>query len=222
MITFNDADSTQLKADALTIVDEAKQLTIQSGDDAEAVGEFLRLKVKAIIAEANGTFDPMIASARSHTKLLRDKKEAIIAPLREAERRAKRLIADYHAEESRKRREAQAAAEREARERAEAEALERAAALEDDGHQAAAEAEIETPAPVAVVAPVVEAPKVTGVSVRHSWDYSIVDECAIDRKFMKPDAAKIGKTVRAMGPDASTIIGGVTVFEKTIVASKSQ
>lgn len=225
MITLDEdaPESTdQLNEESLAVVEEAKALTIETDEDAEKAGEFLRLRVKAIIKKANESFDPLIASSRAHTKKLRDEKERIVGPLRLAESAAKRLIAAYYQAQERKRQEEIRQAEKAARKKAEQEALERALALEKEGHDEAAEAEIVAPQPVQVVKPVREKPKVTGVSVRKTWDWRFTDEGQTNRDFLAPDKAKIGKTVRALGPDAAALVGGIQVFQKTSVASRSQ
>ncbi len=72
-----------------------------------------------------------------------------------------------------------------------------------------------------VVAPVVvaEKPKVTGVSLRTSFDFEIVDAAMLPRAFLAPDEKRIRQVVRSLGKDAN--IPGVRVIERTDVAATS-
>jgi hypothetical protein len=74
-----------------------------------------------------------------------------------------------------------------------------------------ARAEAVTPEPV-----VSQAPKVAGLGNRKVWDYEILDEALIDRRFFALDHAKIRDQVKAMKGDAVSFLGGakaVRVFE---------
>ena len=64
--------------------------------------------------------------------------------------------------------------------------------------------------PPTVIAP----PKIKGVPVRKVWDYNIIDENKIPRKFFVLDTATIGKLVRALG--ANHGIPGVQAFQKEV------
>jgi hypothetical protein len=60
-----------------------------------------------------------------------------------------------------------------------------------------------------------------GISTRKSFTYRIVDASKIDRRFLIPDEVSIRKLVRAMGPDAAAIVGGIEVIEERIVSARA-
>lgn len=138
--------------------------------------------------------------------------------LQEAERVIKRAIAAYADEQDRIRREAQrkldvaAAKERERLEALEAKAL--AAGRLDKAEQLAERA-------AAVVAPVAaqEAPRISGISTRESWQHEVENAALVPREYCVPDDKKIGAIVRAMHGDV--VIPGVRIYCRRIVTAQA-
>jgi hypothetical protein len=148
-------------------------------------------------------------------KLERDKAEAEQRALREAAAEAKR----------RGDAEAQVAAERERlRLKAEQETRERDTARKNEEARLAAQqrAEVlEERAATTVAAVVVtEAGKTKGVHLVDNWTFEIVDVSKIKAEFLVADEVKIGKLVKALRADAETVVGGIRVLNKQVVASR--
>ena len=71
-----------------------------------------------------------------------------------------------------------------------------------------------------VIIPVVpEATKVSGISVRKTWKYEIVNLKEIKDIFFKLDEAMVAKVVRDYGPDAVAMVGGIKVIEDVVIGS---
>ncbi len=64
----------------------------------------------------------------------------------------------------------------------------------------------------------VEAPKVSGVSLRENWSFRIVDENLIPREYLKPDEKLLGEVARSM--KGKIKVPGVEFFSETGISSK--
>lgn len=211
----------QVEQQVALVVQHAQAITISSQETYEAAAAFLTDELKPALREIEDTFGPIVKAAhQAHREALAQRKRHE-QPLLEAEKIVKRAIGSYHQEQRRIAAQAEAERLRAARQEAEQRALEEAAALERDGHQEAANERLEQPTTPVVNTPAPTAPKAAGTSVRTKTKYRIVDPGKIGPKFMKPDEAKIGKTVRAMGADAEAIVGGIEVYEEPVVAARS-
>jgi hypothetical protein len=165
---------------ALTMPERARRMTIRDNVDYSRAAEFLK-SVKALRAEVDGAFDPIISKAHeAHREALAQKKIAEM-PLIEAERVMKGAIAGYLNDMERARRAEEDARrikhEAEIRAQAEEENLKRAQELADagdmEGAAEAVDAEIVVPEiPVHVESSVV---KVAGISARKSYYAEVVD-----------------------------------------------
>lgn len=170
----------QLEIRALDLPAQARRLTIHNDQDFAQVGEFLK-GIKGLRAEINSNYDPVIAAAyHTHREAVAAKRK-VEAPLIEAETYAKALVADYHAELERIRREEQLRAERIAREEAERRQLEEAALLHDIGETDSANALLEEP--IVYAPPIVSrpAPKVSGIAVQKRYSAECFDLMALVR-----------------------------------------
>lgn len=240
-------DPTEVVAErALSLPEQARAIEIRDDAGFASAGEFL-LGVKALRAEINSVFDPILKRAfDSHREAVAGKRR-VEAPVAEAETIAKRGMAEYQAERECRRREAEAAARRE-RERAEAEErrkadeerarLEReaeerrlaeAVEAEERGDAEAAEQILEAPPepvfvpePPAVFTPppMPEPTKVEGVSFREKWVFAVTNPSAVPREYLAVDEKKIGAVVRAM--KGETKIPGVRVWAESTVAAKAR
>jgi len=100
----------------------------------------------------------------------------------------------------------------------------RAAAAAMAEAQRQLEASMPTPdAPVAVaevIIPAVSEPtKVAGISVTNTWNFRIIDKAKIKDDYLEPNEAYILKVVKAIGPNAAAMIGGIEVFAETKIGS---
>ncbi len=160
----------ELETRALSVVDEARAIVIVDQESFDAAGRFLTERVKALLAEANETFDPVIASAhKTHQDAIAAKRK-VTAPLVLSETIAKDAIRIYR----QKQEEIQRAEER------------RLAAIEEDRLAKIREEEVELlekqgadpgliaavceeplAAPAVRVAPTYQMP--VGISTRETW-----------------------------------------------------
>lgn len=235
-------------ATALTLPDQARALVITDHASFEEAGAFL-VEIKRRRKAIADAFKPVVeAGLRAHREALALQKKAD-APCEQAETIAKQAMSAYQREQDRLRLEAErkAAEERrrleaEARARAEAERREREAEAErqriaeaedalEAGDDERAELILETPpAPVVMAEPapfvpppvvVPEAPKAAGVSFRKTFRHRIVNRNAIKPQFLTPDEKAIAATVRALGVDATDVVGGIEVYEDVSVSARA-
>lgn len=233
---------------ALSLPDEARAVVINSAQSFASAGEFL-VYLKRRIRELEDAFDPSVRSAHdTHKRILAVKQQALKSP-QEAEGIVKRAMADYQREQDRLRAEAErrAADERrrqEAEARAVAEAEQRRLQAEEEArrldvaaiaesvgdHEGAARIleetpTVPTPEPEPVVPQAIAVPeqaKASGVSFRKVYRYRITNRGAIARQFLIPDEKAIGATVRALGPEAVSVVGGIVVEEELSVAARAR
>lgn len=213
-----------IKSQALAIPVRAREIMVRSQEDLSLANAFLQ-DIKRLAAKITGTFDPQIAQAHSLHKSLLAQKRKFLDPLDEAERILKPKIADYLAEEDRKRLEAERArwrAEEEARRIAE-KAVDRAQILDEKGEKTKADEIIEKAyskanAILSAAPEVPEAPKVDGISLREVWKFEVVNAAAIPREYLVPDMTKIGRIVRAIKDQTS--IPGIRVWSEKTVATR--
>lgn len=211
-------EAAELKGQALTLIDRARQITITNQPEYEvACAELVRVaNVKRGIVTAFA--EPKAKAFAAHRAISKLENDLLAFPT-EAERLYKGAIARYQSEQARIRREEQARIEQELRAKAEEDRLAEALALEAGGQPELAERALERP----VFAPVIEiaAPSAPGVTTRKHFSFRIVDPSKINRDFLVPDETKIRKTVNALGLDAIGLIGGIEVVEDSIVAVRA-
>lgn len=167
-------DSGAVVEQAMTYPDKARALRIADAATYQAACEFLK-GLKALRAEIAETFQPHITRAHeAHKALLKEKADAE-APLAEAERIAKAALVVYDQEQERIRRAEALRLQDEARRQEEDRRLAEAVALEAEGEAAEADALIEAPFDVPVIAVAPTTPKVAGISYRETWSADVVD-----------------------------------------------
>ena len=216
--------SDELEKKVLELPALAGVLEVKDGRTLEAANCFLQT-VKALRAQVDDTFDPIIKAAHEAHKRALSQKKKFELPLAEAERLAKLRIGAYLTEQDRIRRDAEEKARRAEEERArlEREALARAIELEARGRAQEAEAvlaeaaEDELTAPAASAVP--ERPRAGGLGSREVWRFQIVDPAQVPREFLTPDLVKIGKYVQAT--KALALIPGVRVWSEKVVTVRS-
>lgn len=171
-------DSSAITEKALTFPDQARALRIADAESYQGACDFLK-GVKALRTEIAETFEPHIKRAHeAHKALLKEKADAE-APLAEAERVAKSVLVVYDQAQERIRRDEAARLQAEARRQEEERRLADAVALEAAGDQAEAEALIEAPIDVPVVAVASFTPNVAGISYREMWSANVTSLAAL-------------------------------------------
>lgn len=214
--------SERVEHDVTGVAAEARAFKITDATTMDAAGEFLRLRVKAVLKQADEAFDPIIKAAHEAHRTALAQKQKVTKPLLDAETALKREIAAYHARVQEAQRAEQRRLEAEAREREEERRLEEAAALEKMGRQQEAQAVIEAPVvvePPKAPTPAPAAPK--GVSVRKVYRFRITDPRAVKPDFLMPNEGAIGALVKQMGAAAAAVVGGIEVYEEAVVSSRS-
>ncbi len=217
-MTLEIAKSEELQQLALSIPDRARAIIITSAETYQQAGNVL-LVIKDLKKQIDNTFDPIIQKANLAHKEAVAQKKKVAGPLDEAEQIIKPKIGTYVAEEERKRRLEEERLQQEARARAEAEAVERAAAAEKNGDKQEAEALLNEGFDVPTVVVPKTTPKVEGISTRMMWKYRIKDQRQIKSEYLMPDEKKIGAIVRAMGKEATSLVGGIEVYAESVVAA---
>lgn len=190
------------EADAIQVVDQtsyelAAQFVIAAKDRLEWIEDYWADDFKRMNDLRNGLI------------LKRKNMRALIEPLIPI---VESKMTKWRREEERKRQEAQMKAQAEAKRLADEQALRDAAVLEEAGRPEEAEAVMDR---AAVPPPVFQPstiPKTDGLNFAKTAKYRMVNPAKVRAEFMIPDAVKIGKTVRAMGKDAETVIGGIEVY----------
>lgn len=206
----------------------ARRAEVVDPDTLAVASEELKV-VKALEAEVDNTFDPIIKKQyEAHNETVAQKKRHRL-PLEEAESIYKSGIGGYLAEQERKRLEEQRRLEEEARQR-EAEALE--AEIVQAEAEGASQAEVEAiiergpvPAPPVVLPPV--AKPVAGVSTRELWAAEVTDLAALV-KYVAVNPQFIGllspnlTAINGMARSLKNVmkIPGVRVYSTTSVGAR--
>jgi hypothetical protein len=178
----------------------------------------------------------LLVTIRTERKLREERMERVIEPLRRAKKEATDLLADLRdplleaekpltAEMSRfdlaeraRLKAVEAATTAELRGQIEDLAVDVAAALEAEGRNDEAAAVLEDAIAAPAAALVLPAARAAGESARKSFVYKITDPAQVSREFLVVDEKKIGQTVRALGPAAEKLVGGIIVEESITYA----
>jgi hypothetical protein len=172
-------DTKEVDSRALSLLEQAQGAEINTREDLDYWSGFLK-DLKAIQADIDSTFDPVVKSAHAAWKTAVDAKKKHSVPVEEAERVVKGRIGGYlQAEDARIRKE-RVEAEAVAKKQAEDARIAQAEALMKAGRKQEAERALSAPV-MAAVPPPVAAPKVDGISTRQSWRAEVVDVIALVR-----------------------------------------
>ena len=205
-----------------SIPSEAGNLQISCQDDYIRAVDLVS-KIKQLRKTIDESFDPIIQRAHQAHKEALVQKRRHTDPLDQAERELKRRMGEYVQECERRRLEEQRRIALEIRRAAEERALQTAQELEAAGDPEVANSVLEDAVNAPVQTPVVESdvPKCDGITYRKTYRYEIVDVAAINRQFLAPDTVKIGQTVRALGRDAESVVGGISVVEELVASVRA-
>lgn len=209
----------ELAREAVALLEDAKGLTIVQPDQYEYAATLLRY--------VRGKKKELEEERMAQTRPLDKQKAEIIAlygqpltVLLQADRVIEDALKKYRAVEAERQRVAQLAAQRKA-DQEEARLRERARKAEEARHFDKAD-ELERKAEMVVPAVVErETPKVEGISARKVWKFEIVDEEKLPRQFLVPNEGVIGRTVRAQGKMAESMIPGIRVWAEETITARS-
>jgi hypothetical protein len=162
----------ELEIKALTLESEAKALVIVTEADYRAADRFGRA-AKALLAEIDAAFDPIIDAAHKSHKTAIEQKKKQSAPVEAVKRIVSEKMGTWYRAEQARAAEERRVKEAEARRIAEEAALKVAEALAAEGMHEAADMAMEAPVVVERVA-VTEAPKLEGVSYRETWSADLL------------------------------------------------
>ncbi len=211
-------DVETLEVSAADVVARAQQITITTDDENVAAGEYL-VDIKTMLGQIAELFDPIDTAQKDARKITIAQRKGLEGPLLAAETIVKRMIGAYDQVQEIAREKAVQEQLEAARKAAEDIAIEEAARLEREGKNEAAEDRLRQPMVPVVAPPPPPVKQAAGVSTRKTWKWRLIAADKIGAEYMKPDDAKIGKVVRAMGSDAEKLVGGIEVYEERGVAS---
>ena len=243
-----DTTGTDLIARVNSLPDAVRAIgQVVTADDYRRAGEIYTLVKDGLVAVRKKHQAAISASDNAHKEALAVwKREA--APGEEAKELLEEMMRPYlkalEAERAQAERDAREEDARLARERAAEDDRARAAArqaAEDHRLQQALEAEragdaerarrlveapvvvediAPTPAPAPVPVSIPAAPKLKGMSVRPVWKWELTNRNAVKPTYLMVDEAKVGRIVRATGPDAADIVGGIRVYDEASFATR--
>lgn len=175
-----------------------------SADDLKAI----KRAQDAVQAEADKIVKPAYATYKAALGFF----QKPLGRLAAIEERIKGALRNYQDEQRRIQAKRQAEAEeaaRKEREKLEARAAREAAKGREDKAEAL---QLQAQSVVAHV-PVVETPKIAGLSRAEKWTYRIKNPDLIPDSFWMLDEAKIGKLARSLKKDAIPVLGGAEAIE---------
>jgi hypothetical protein len=202
---------------ALSVPDQAKQITIKTQEDYSRAGEMI-LTIKAIRKKITDTFKPIKQKMDAAKAEVLNQEKAADAPLKEAEAWLSPQIIAWNQEQERIRRAEEDRLREEARKREEDDRLAAAIQAEQSGQEDVAEEIMDEPVYVPPVVLPKSTPKVVGMSIRENWKFRITNEKLIPREYLKVDEVKIGGVVRAL--KANCAIPGVEVYNEGTIAGR--
>jgi hypothetical protein len=175
---------------ALTMPEQARAITITDAPSYERACEFLKA-IKGLRQEIADVFDSHIKRAfDAHRALCAEKRDAE-APLAEAERIVKNGLVAWDRVQEQQREAERRRLEEEARREAEDRRLAEAAALAAAGATEMADALLDEPVDVPVVAVAPLTPKVNGIAYRETWSAQITDLHALV-KYIAANPSHLG------------------------------
>ena len=219
---------TRLAESADARIEEARAFQVTDSNTYRQAADKM-LAIKALRAEVDNVFGPIIADAYKAHKTAISQKAKVDDPLAEAEELYKSKMGAYDDDQRRIQREE----ERWRREQAERQAAEdREREIEDAEKQGATVDEIkviaETPLRVAPVIVTPAVPRVAGISSRENWKWEVEDKLKLDRfitanpmysNLTVVNSAAVTNLVRSL--KSATKIPGIKVWPESNIAGRS-
>lgn len=198
---------------------------------SQAEASDVLLAIAAMRSQIQTTFKPMKQAAYNAHRVICDQESQLDTPLANAEKEIKLKIGNFVQEQRRLAQEAEAQlrkkqlaeAESEAARRRDDLAINQAIDLEARGDHKAAEAVLNSPAPVPLhyvpPAPVVpQVARVQGVTVKEDWDFRVVDLSLVPREYLvlnETAIRNVGKNTKGKAR-----IPGVEFFPKPVTSAR--
>lgn len=168
-------ETNEVESKALTIVDQAKAITVTDADTYTIAGNMWK-DLGDMMDKIDETFNPLIEAAHRSHKAALAKKAEFYNPLKEARTNIKKLMSDYDQKQERLRQEEQRRLEVEARRQEEERRLQDAILAEELGETEEASAILEEPVQVAPVIVPKATPKLPGGPVyREVWSAQVTN-----------------------------------------------
>lgn len=183
------------ETEAQGVLEELDDLVIETQDDLEFAAEILA-DVKGNVRQLKDMQDRVVLPINTALKELRSWFKPALRALEKCESGLKSKIAKAHAEVHARQQEA----------------LQVAATASMQGDTEAASAAMEQ-------ASETDFEPVKGLSMRHTWDYDIIDFDKVPREYMLVDDSKVKAVIRAHKGDIT--IPGIQVKRNTSVASSA-
>ncbi|MFH1511128.1 MAG: hypothetical protein ABIF10_05535 [Candidatus Woesearchaeota archaeon] len=216
-------ENKQLEKEALVTVEQINTLSVKDNDGNTLATKLLQGN-KELQAKVHETFDPICDKAHKTWKEAVAQRDKFLKPLQDAERTVKSKISAFIMDQQRIAREAQDkldAARRKEEEKQRAALEAKAVKAEEKGNIEKAEELREKKEGVFIPGAVVESTveKVEGQTSRTTYDFEIIDETLIPRKYLIVDDKKIRQMVKTFGKEAS--IPGVRIYPKVVVSIRT-
>ncbi len=206
-------DLTAIEQKVNEIVAGIQSLSIQTDEEYQSAGEFLK-KCKVSAKEVENYYSDDLEAAKEKKRIAEEERKKVQANIKaytdkldKAERAAKRIMAEYSESKEKERREAE-------RKRIAAEEEKRIAEAIETGDDEVLDKPPEKHKES-------EGPKVEGTYTVTIWEYEIVDKSKINPEYVMPDNKAIGSLVRSQHEKAQDILGpGVRVYSRKDVRAR--
>lgn len=238
-----ESNTHDLSNQVMCIPDQAKKILVQNTEQYQRATDYLKT-IKEMKKKVEETFNPICKKAQEAHKEAVKRRDQHLNPLVDSKRIVEQKMNFYIAEERKKEQEEQRRLEEierqkriaeqkrlaEEQQKREEEALKQAAELEASGDKEAANQVLEEVQEETLIDEMPESapvqaessiPKMKGVHTRKTWEFEIKDPSKINPQYMIPDMVKIRKQVRATGEDAAQFVGGIKVWCKESVQTRS-
>ncbi len=211
-----------LRERALSFSQGASSIIIHDAASLKTANDFV-LAVKSLRKEISDAFNPIIEKAhRAHKEAIAQKNK-YEQPLVRAENAIKLQIGVYVRKKDEERKEAEKKAREEEQKRLQEEAEIEAEAqrFENAGYIKEAE-EIREKKPEQEVTVLPDEASLKGISVKKIWDFEILDEEKIPRRFLSVDSTKIREYIKEVKDkilgNESLDIPGIRIYARDSVA----
>lgn len=206
--------ATQIPEDVLPLA------SINSVEQYERAADIF-LRCKRVRKEIAATFKPIKDAQRKALNEAVEQERRLDSPFQSAERILNPAMISFRDRQEKYRKSHEAKLQQEVDSQAQEDQIQEAVAAEEAGDQSGAERILNQPVQAPPVILDNQTPKVSNVSFRKSWGFRIDREDEVKRLFLVPDLIRIGKQVRALGPKAEKLVGGIRVFDKTTTVGKT-
>lgn len=205
--------SEELKNQIALITKNADTIVVTNESEFIAASEYLKAN-KKMQKNVSALLDPGIKKANEAHKFSTKHKNDLLAPLLTVARQVGAVIGAYLNKKEQERLEIQ----RQEQKLLQQVADKKAELLKNLGCEVEAKMAKDEPtiAPIKIKKVI---PK-TGVSIKRTFDFEIIDATKIKGEFMVPDEAKIRALVKSLGKNAESYIGGIRVFDKIITSTR--